>query len=85
MVAGPAPGRGLVLTGTMMASLRLAYSVVTGHLGERPGPDGSELVVTVIDPPVPGPASVVLAATTAGRLLPHERRPGWRVRDGSTP
>ena len=57
-----ASGRSLVLTGTMMASLpglgrpeaglQLAGFVVTGRLGERRGPDGSELVVTVIDPPV---------------------------------
>jgi hypothetical protein len=58
-----ASGRGPLLTATMMASLpgrgrsetglQLADFVVTGRLGERRGPDGSELVVTMIDPPVP--------------------------------
>jgi hypothetical protein len=58
-----APGRGPVLTATMMASLpgvgrpetglRLAGFVVTGRLGERRGPDGGELMVTVIEAPVP--------------------------------
>jgi hypothetical protein len=42
------PGRGRSETG-----LQLADFVVTGRLGERRGPDGSELVVTMIDPPVP--------------------------------
>jgi hypothetical protein len=58
--------------------------VVTGRLGERPGPDGSELVVIVIDPPVFGPDGVALAGTPAGSLL-HEGRPGWPVHGGSTP
>jgi hypothetical protein len=45
--------------------------------------DRSELVVTVIDPPVFGPDGAALAGTMAGSL-PREGRPGWRVRDGST-
>jgi hypothetical protein len=49
-------------------------------LGERPCLDGSELVVTVIDPPVFGPDGVASAGS-----LPGEGRPGWRAHHGSTP
>jgi hypothetical protein len=56
---------------------------MTGRLGERPGPDDSELVVTVIDPPVSGPDGIALAGTTDGRLQ-REGRPGWLAQDGST-
>jgi hypothetical protein len=94
VLADAALGRDLVLAGTMMASLpargrpeaglQLADSVMTGRLGERPGPDGSELVVTVIDPPVFGPDRLALAGTTPGSLLRDGRR-GWRVPAGSMP
>jgi molybdate transport system ATP-binding protein len=70
VVAGPAPDRGLVLTGTIAASrpagaaweadLRLPEAVTNGspvtfRLAERPGPDGGELTVTALDPPCFGP------------------------------
>jgi molybdate transport system ATP-binding protein len=68
VVAGEAPGRGLVLTGTIVASrpagaaweseLELPETTgtsVTCRLAERPGADGSELTVTVLDPPCFGP------------------------------
>jgi ABC-type sulfate/molybdate transport systems ATPase subunit len=73
--AGSAPG--LVLTGHIAASrpagtgweidLRLAGaepagSAVTCRLGERPGPDGSELTVTAIDPPLFGADGTALEA-----------------------
>jgi ABC-type sulfate/molybdate transport systems ATPase subunit len=68
VVAGAIPGRGLVLTGTIVASrpagaaweseLELPETTgttVTCRLAERPGSDGSELTVTVLDPPCFGP------------------------------
>jgi ABC-type sulfate/molybdate transport systems ATPase subunit len=75
VIAAVAPARGLVLTGSVAASrpagagweadLRLAASVVTCRLAERPGPVGSELAVTALDPPLFGPdgAAVDQAAT----------------------
>ena len=64
-VPGAHPGRGLVLTGTVAASrpagagweadLRVDATVVTCRLPERPGPDGGELTVTVLEPPIFGP------------------------------
>jgi ABC-type sulfate/molybdate transport systems ATPase subunit len=64
-VPGAHPGRGLVLTGIVAASrpagagweadLRAAGTAITCRLPERPGPDGDELTVTVLDPPIFGP------------------------------
>jgi ABC-type sulfate/molybdate transport systems ATPase subunit len=64
-VAGAHPGRGLVLTGTVAASrpagagweadLTVAGTVITGRLPDRPGPEGGELTITVLDPPIFGP------------------------------
>jgi hypothetical protein len=62
----------------------LVVALVTGRRGERPDPEGSELMVTVTDPPVSGPDGIALAGTTTGSL-PGEGQPGWRVHDGSTP
>ena len=60
-VPGAQPGRGLVLTGTVLASrpagagweadLRVGDAVITGRLPDRPPDGGSELTVTVLDPP----------------------------------
>jgi hypothetical protein len=55
-----------------------------GRLGERPGPDGSELAVTVVGPPVSGRDGIALAGTMVGGL-PGEGQPRWRVHDGPTP
>ncbi|HEY0716501.1 MAG TPA: ABC transporter ATP-binding protein [Streptosporangiaceae bacterium] len=82
-LAGAHPDRGLVLTGTVVASrpagagweadLRVAGTIITCRLPSRPAPDGGELVVTVLDPPVlaaggpAGPAGAVTRqATEAG-------------------
>jgi ABC-type sulfate/molybdate transport systems ATPase subunit len=64
-VAGAHPGRGLVLTGTVVATrpagagweadLKVRDTVVTCRLPSRPEPDRGELVVTVLDPPWFGP------------------------------
>ncbi len=63
-VPGTHPDRGLVLTGTVAASrpagagweadLRVAGTVITCRLPERPGSDGGELTVTVLEPPIFG-------------------------------
>ncbi len=68
-LAGAHPDRGLVLTGHVAASrpagagweadLRVTGTVITCRLPDRPGPDGSELTVTVLDPPVFGPDGTV--------------------------
>jgi ABC-type sulfate/molybdate transport systems ATPase subunit len=65
VLAGAHPGRGLVLTGNVAASrpagagweadLRVADTVIICRLPGRPAPDGGELVVTVLDPPLFGP------------------------------
>ena len=65
VLAGAHPGRGLVLTGTVAArrpagagweaDLRVDGTVITCRLPDRPAADGSELVVTAIDPPRFGP------------------------------
>ena len=70
VTAGAAPGRGLVLTGVVAASrpsgagweadLKLPGAMVTCRLGSRPGPDGTELEVTAIDPPCFGPDGLVV-------------------------
>ena len=64
-LAAAHPGRGLVLTGKIAASrpagagweadLDVAGTLITCRLPDRPGPDGDELVVTVLDPPIFGP------------------------------
>jgi molybdate transport system ATP-binding protein len=79
VVAGAAPGRGLVLTGPVAASrpagagweadirlpgARPPGSTVTVRLAARPGPDGSEVTVTAIDAPVFGPDGLALAGTS---------------------
>jgi ABC-type sulfate/molybdate transport systems ATPase subunit len=73
---GAEPRRGLVLTGTVEAArpagagweaeLRVADTVVTCHLPERPAPEGSELVVTALDPPWFGPDGMALAQPPRG-------------------
>jgi ABC-type sulfate/molybdate transport systems ATPase subunit len=65
VLAGAHPGRGLVLTGSVAASrpagagweadLRVPGAVITCRLPDRPAPDGGELVVTALDPPLFGP------------------------------
>ena len=64
-MAGAHPDRGLVMRGKLTASrpagagweadLDVADAAITCRLPDRPGPDGGELVVTVLDPPVFGP------------------------------
>jgi hypothetical protein len=65
VLTGAHPGRGLVLTGTVAArrpagagweaDLRVDGTMITCRLPDRPAADGSELVVTAIDPPRFGP------------------------------
>jgi len=65
VVAGVVADHGLVLTGTVAAcrpagagweiDLQLPGSVVTCRLAGRPGPVGSQLGVTALDPPLFGP------------------------------
>jgi ABC-type sulfate/molybdate transport systems ATPase subunit len=77
VVAGQAPDRGVVLGGTIAASrpagagwevdLLVAGadqpgSVVTCRLPDPPGPDGGELAVTALSPPLFGPDGVSLGA-----------------------
>ena len=64
-LAGAHPDRGPVLTGPVVtcrpagagweADLRVAGTVITCRLPDRPGADGADLVVTVLDPPWFGP------------------------------
>jgi ABC-type sulfate/molybdate transport systems ATPase subunit len=76
VVAGAVPDRGLVLTGIVVAArpagagweadLQLRESVVTCRLGERPGPTGSQMVVTALDPPLFGPDGAAINPVVAG-------------------
>ncbi len=64
VIPGAAADRGLVLTGTVLASrpsgagwesdLQLPGAAVTVRLADRPGDPGTEQVVTCLDPPVFG-------------------------------
>jgi len=80
VVAGAAPDRGLVLTGPVAASrpagagweadivlpsAQPAGSAVTVRLGDRPGPDGSEVTVTAIDAPLFSRDGMALADASA--------------------
>ena len=76
VLAGAAPGRGLILSGLVLASrpsgaswevdLQLADTAVTCRLGERPVTDGGELVLTALDPPLFGPDGAAIPAEVAG-------------------
>ena len=81
VVAGRSPDRGLVLDGTVTASrpagagwevdllvqgARQAGSLVTCRLPDRPGPDGSELAVTALSPPLFGTDGASLTAQAVG-------------------
>jgi ABC-type sulfate/molybdate transport systems ATPase subunit len=76
VVAGAVPDNGLVLTGTVAAcrpagagwetDLQLPGSVVTCRMAERPGPVGSQLTVTALDPPLFGPDGAAIDPVTAG-------------------
>jgi molybdate transport system ATP-binding protein len=76
VVGGAVPSRGLVLTGTVAASrpagagweadIAVPGSVVTCRLGERPGPAGSQVSVTALDPPLFGPDGVAVERLAAG-------------------
>jgi ABC-type sulfate/molybdate transport systems ATPase subunit len=90
VLAGAAPGRGLVLSGLVVASrpsgagwevdLQLADTAVTCRLGERPATDGGELVLTALDPPLFGPDGTAVPAEVAG---PHSAgAPGQAGRGG---
>ena len=88
-VPGAHPGRGLVLTGTVAASrpagagweadLRVAGvagapgAVITGRLPDRPGPEGDELTITVLDPPVFGPDGRATASALRQAAVTGER------------
>jgi ABC-type sulfate/molybdate transport systems ATPase subunit len=76
VAVGAAPGRGQVLTGTVLASrpagagweteLQLPGSLITCRLPDQPGPAGSGLEVTAIDPPLFGPDGVALPSAAGG-------------------
>jgi molybdate transport system ATP-binding protein len=76
VVAGVVADHGLVLTGTVAASrpagagwetdLQLPGSVVTCRLADRPGPVGSQLAVTALDPPLFDPDGAAIDPVTAG-------------------
>jgi ABC-type thiamine transport system ATPase subunit len=65
VIVGSNPAGGLLLTGTIAASrpagagweadVQLPGSLVTCRLADRPGTDGTELVLTAVDPPCFGP------------------------------
>lgn len=65
IVAGAHGDRGVVLTGSVVtcrpagagweADLRVEGTMITCRLSDRAAPDGGELVVTALDPPVFGP------------------------------
>jgi ABC-type sulfate/molybdate transport systems ATPase subunit len=78
-VAGAQPQRGLVLTGAVAAvrparagweaELRVADGVVMCHLADRPAPPGSELTVTVLDPPWFSPDGAAMARPPHGEQV----------------
>jgi molybdate transport system ATP-binding protein len=80
--AGAAPGQGIVLSGVLAAcrpagagweaDLRLAGTTVTCRLPDRPGAEGSELILTAIEPPFFGPEGA--AVRSPGRIA--EAPPG---------
>jgi ABC-type sulfate/molybdate transport systems ATPase subunit len=75
VLAGAAPGRGIVLTGTILAcrpagvgwelDLQVAGAAVTCRLADRPVAVGGVLVVTAIDPPRFGPDGTALRVAGA--------------------
>jgi ABC-type sulfate/molybdate transport systems ATPase subunit len=75
VVAGAVPARGRVLTGKLLASrpagagweaeLQLPDSLITCRLADRPGPAGSGVEITAIDPPLFGPDGIALAPAPA--------------------
>jgi ABC-type sulfate/molybdate transport systems ATPase subunit len=70
VVPGAQPGRGLVLTGPLTAvrpsgagweaELTVARQRITCRLPDRPEPDGGQLTVTALDPPLFGPDGAAL-------------------------
>ena len=81
VIPGRVPARGLVLDGSVAASRPAGASwevdllvpgdgqpgsVVTCRLADSPGPDGSELAVTALNPPLFGSDGVRLSARAAG-------------------
>ncbi|MGH3302137.1 MAG: ATP-binding cassette domain-containing protein, partial [Streptosporangiaceae bacterium] len=76
VVAGRAPGRGVVMSGSVAASRPAGAGwevdllvpgagqpgVVTCRLADSPGPDGSEFAVTALSPPLFGPDGATLGA-----------------------
>jgi hypothetical protein len=100
VVAGRDPSRGLVLAGTVLSArpagagwesdIQLAGGAVTCRLPERPGPDGSEIVLTALDPPLFGPDGSALpvgspgpdTGTRGGRDPGEDDRGAGRVGEG---
>ncbi|MGB6453032.1 MAG: ABC transporter ATP-binding protein, partial [Streptosporangiaceae bacterium] len=81
VIPGRVPARGMVLDGSVAASRPAGASwevdllvpgdgqpgtVVTCRLADPPGPDGSELAVTALNPPLFGSDGVRLSARAAG-------------------
>jgi molybdate transport system ATP-binding protein len=99
VVADAAPERGLVLTGPVAASrpagagweadilladAQLPGSAVTVRLADRPGPAGSEVTVTAIDPPLFGSDGLALADTSAPDREDEAHAPAFeRIGEGN--
>jgi molybdate transport system ATP-binding protein len=76
VLAGAIAGRGPVLAGTVAASrpagagwetdIQLPDSVVTCRLADRPGPPGSPITVTALDPPLFGRDGLAVDTMAAG-------------------
>ncbi len=76
VLAGAAADRGPILTGTVAASrpagagwetdIQLPDSVVTCRLADRPGPPGSPITVTALDPPLFGRDGSAVDTMAAG-------------------
>jgi molybdate transport system ATP-binding protein len=88
VIAGAAPERGLVLTGSVAASRPAGAgweadivlpgplssgSAVTVRLADRPGPNGTELTVTALDAPLFGGDGLALADASRHENEEHER------------
>ncbi len=82
VIVGSAPGRGVVLHGTVAASRPAGVGwevdlqvpragqpadVVTCRLADAPGPDRGELTVTAVGPPLFGPDGMMLAAVAGSK------------------
>jgi ABC-type sulfate/molybdate transport systems ATPase subunit len=80
VIAGPHPGRGVVLAGAVTAcrpsgagweaDLTTGTTAFTARLPERPAQPGDQLVVTVVDPPWFGPDGAAIDAPVQSSVPP---------------